>query len=934
MTLSTLQSPTPSVPRSRRVMLPPAYIVVAEWSDAAVLNPDGEVKVMSPQAAKQLVGSKPMILCHARATGGRLDLERFAAADVLELYAFVRPASFAVPTVDGVAQALGLPRAATIADRPEKLAEVCLALLKELTAIPETEAKPLRTLAGSMARARWPWGPSVLTALGGEETETGTYGASSGLRVWTRLPEWEERAPPAPPGNTPISVEDATARLEELLGPKAERRPQQTSFAAAVTQAFQPREQIESPHVVLAEAGTGVGKTLGYVAPASVWAEKNEGAVWLSTFTRNLQRQLNDELDKLCPDPDDKKRRVVIRKGRENYFCLLNYEEAVNRLSTQPADAIVLGLMARWALATTNGDMVGGDLPGWMVELFGREKTMSLADRRGECIYAACAHYQKCFVERTVRRARYADIVVANHALVMVQAAMGGLDDGTRPTRYVFDEGHHIFDSADSAFSAHLSGLEGAELRRWLLGAEDKGSGRARGLKKRAEDLIAEGTSDPDSLLKALDDVLGAARVLPGPGWRNRVKDKQPSGAAEEFLVLVRQQVYARADANSPYSLETETTAPVDGLLEAATALDKKLSHLEVPLKRLIAGFKAKLDTEADTLETAARIRIEALVRTLERRGLMDVVAWRDMLKALHGATPPEFIDWFSIDRAEGYDLDVGLHRHWVDPTLPFARAIADQAHGIAVTSATLLDGSGDVEADWGAAERRIGAPHLGAQLLRNTQASPFDYGKNTLVLVITDVRKDDMAQVAAAFRALFAAAEGGALGLFTSIARLREVHSRIASSLEQAGLPLYAQHVDDMDTGTLVDIFRAEENACLLGTDALREGVDVPGRSLRLLVCDRVPWPRPDILHKARRAFFGKRTYDDSVTRLRLKQAFGRLIRRATDRGVFVLLDPMMPSRLKGAFPADARYERVGLADAVQQVTTFLAEGLDRKLR
>jgi ATP-dependent DNA helicase DinG len=126
------------------------------------------------------------------------------------------------------------------------------------------------------------------------------------------------------------------------------------------------------------------------------------------------------------------------------------------------------------------------------------------------------------------------------------------------------------------------------------------------------------------------------------------------------------------------------------------------------------------------------------------------------------------------------------------------------------------------------------------------------------------------------------------------------------------------------MDTGTLVDIFRAEENACLLGTDALREGVDVPGRSLRLVVCDRVPWPRPDILHKARRTFFGKRIYDDAVTRLRLKQAFGRLIRRASDKGVFVLLDPMMPSRLRGAFPADARYERVGLADAVRQLRTF----------
>lgn len=913
-------------PSLRRTLLPSAHIVVAEWSEAAVLSPEGELRVLPRTAAAQALSGRPLILCHARATAARLSLERPAAADALELFAFVRPARFAVPTVDGLAQALGQPRAKGLEDRPELLAKICLTLLAELAALPEAEARPLRGVAVSMARARWPWGPCVLAALGADAGDDGGYGAGAGLRVWMRLPDWQDRAPPPPPANAPIDPDSVAARLRELLGPDAERRTPQVAFARAVADAFQPRDHADAPRVVLAEAGTGVGKTLGYIAPASVWSEVNAGAVWMSTFTRNLQRQLNDELARLFPDPDEKKRRVVIRKGRENYLCLLNLEEAVGRLGAQPADAIVLGLIARWAAHTEHGDMIGGDLPGWIVELFGRDKTLGLADRRGECIYAACAHFQKCFVERTVRRARHADIVVANHALVMVQAAMGGLDDATRPTRYVFDEGHHIFAAADSAFAAHLSGLEGAELRRWLLGAEDKRAGRARGLKKRAEDLIAAGTAAPDSLRAALDETLAAARVLPGPGWRNRLKDGQPHGAAEAFLALVRQQVYARANANSPYSLETETTPPVPGLLEAAAALDTQLARLEAPLRRLIAGFAAKLDADAATLDTAARGRIEALIRTLERRGLMPVVAWRDMLAALHGATPPEFIDWFSIERNDGHDVDVGLHRHWLDPTLPFARAIADQAHGIAVTSATLLDGSGDAAADWAAAERRIGVPHLGATPTRSSQPSPFDYGANTLVLVVTDVRKDDMAQVAAAFRELFLAAGGGALGLFTSITRLKEVHGRIAETLAHAGLPLYAQHVDEMDTGTLVDIFRAEENACLLGTDALREGVDVPGRSLRLVVCDRVPWPRPDILHKARRAVFGQRTYDDAVTRLRLKQAFGRLIRRATDRGVFVLLDSMMPSRLRGAFPAEARYARVGLAEALRELAAFFS--------
>ena len=130
-------------------------------------------------------------------------------------------------------------------------------------------------------------------------------------------------------------------------------------------------------------------------------------------------------------------------------------------------------------MATTDGDIQGGDLPGWLFELFGAATLLPLADRRGECIHGACQHYQKCFVEHTIRRARTAELVVANHALVMAQAAWGGLDDSAVPTRYVFDEGHHLFDAADSAFSAELSGMETAELRRWLLGAEGRAVARA-----------------------------------------------------------------------------------------------------------------------------------------------------------------------------------------------------------------------------------------------------------------------------------------------------------------------------------------------------------------------------------------------------------------------------------------------------------------------
>ena len=257
-------------------------------------------------------------------------------------------------------------------------------------------------------------------------------------------------------------------------------------------------------------------------------------------------------------------------------------------------------------------------------------------------------------------------------------------------------------------------------------------------------------------------------------------------------------------------------------------------------------------------------------------------------------------------------------------PTRPLAEAVLKPAHGVLVTSATLRGG----ESDWAAAEARTGARHLAGPAARFETASPFDYAANSEVLVVTDIRKGDLPALAGAYARLIEAAEGGTLGLFTAIQRLKAVHARIADRLARAGLPLYAQHVDPIDTGTLVDIFRDDPHASLLGTDALRDGVDVPGHSLRLVVMEGVPWPRPDVLHAARRAAGGGTAYDDRVVRARLAQAFGRLIRRQEDRGMFVLLSAATPSRLLTAFPPGVRVTRLPLAEALLRVRSRLFSG------
>lgn len=926
-------------PTARPILLPDAPALVAGIKTVAWLSADGEIKTLGKaESIEQLHPNKPPIICHSKRFFSRLGVKPFPVYDVLELYAFVRPAQFTLPTPRGVAQVLGLALPDNQDQEAQSLRQSAHVLMSELA--DKKMDSDVESIAWSMHSGGWLWAEMVIAALGGKGRPHGSK-ITSGLAVWDKLPEWDDRPPETSSRNFPVEAVEARAQLIKILGVDAEERPEQAEYAGNVSPAFDARDKSGEPNVVLADAGTGVGKTLGYIAPASVWAEKNDSVVWVSTYTRNLQRQLDSELDRLYPDPDEKNKKVVIRKGRENYFCLLNFSEAVGQLPfSRGSQAIGLGLMARWALMTRDGDMIGGDFPSWLADLVGRSVTIDLSDKRGECTYSACKHYERCFIERTIRRARHARIVVANHALVMVQAAIGTGDEGQLPNRFVFDEGHHILTAADSAFSADLTGYESEDLRRWLLGAESAQYSRSRGLRTRMEDLI----NGDERATSALDAALLAARDLPGPGWRQRLGGGAPIGKTEIFLSFVRQQVYARTNGKgSTYSLETGTENPISGLLNAADNLHASLINLLLPLQSLIQSLMSLLDGEAQTLDTAMRNRIDAIARGIQRRGIDQINAWTSMLKALSNELPGGVVDWFSVERKDGHEIDVGIHRHYIDPTLPFVEMVLCSSHGALITSATLRDCKLEEDSKlreisnvnketeskrgWNGAQIRTGAIHLQRPAILTAVKSPFDYSSNTRVLIVGDVDKANIVQVASAYRELFLASGGGGLGLFTAISRLRAVYEQILAPLDEAGINVMAQHVDTLDTGTLIDIFRAEDDSCLLGTDAVRDGMDVSGRSLRLIVFDRVPWPRPDILHKARRKKFGERTYDETLTRLKLKQAYGRLIRKKTDRGVFVMLDKATPSRLLEAFPREVQVCRLGLKNAIVEIRGFLTE-------
>jgi ATP-dependent DNA helicase DinG len=870
---------------------------------------DGEVREASRGEAIARAAETPHIILNAPLIGQRLGYPELSGLDLLELFAFIHPARFAVPTVAGLSRALELEPPAGEAEAAAALPVIAQGLLAVLADPRWREREGAWTSNATLHRVGWGWAPLIGARLdppeGGERM------------LFARLKQWEESAERPPPRTVVLSASQVRDRLDGLTG-RIEPREGQRAMAESVAQVFAPKPAKGTPNALLAEAGTGIGKTLAYLAPASLWAQESGGTVWVSTFTKALQRQLDAEGPKLFPDREERARRIVIRKGRENYLCLLNLEDALQGAFAGRA-ATLAHLVGRWAAYSKDGDMVGGDLPGWLPSLFRRAGAAALTDRRGECVYAGCPHYRRCFIERAERASREADIVIANHALVMINAARARED---APGRILFDEGHHLFDAADSTFAVTFGGQEAIEMRRWIVGPEGRSRGRRRGLAARLMDVA----SYDEEGARALDCAVEAARALPSDGWLQRIVEGAPFGSVEALLAEVRGMVYARAKAQEAgYGLETELAEPDGALVSQSAAAMQTLEALQKPLAALARRLEAVLGDAPDWLDAQARARVDGAIRGLAWRR-ETLAAWIALLARIGGEADPEFVDWLAVERVDGREYDVAIQRRWLDPTKPLAATVLAPADGVLVTSATLRGGEG-----WNAAEARTGAVHLPAPARQFEADSPFDYAACSEVLIVNDIKQGDVAALSGAYARLIEAANGGTLGLFTAIQRLKAVHARIADRLARAGLPLLAQHVDPIDAGTLVDIFRDDPRASLLGTDALRDGVDVPGESLRLVVMERVPWPRPTVLHAARRMAGGGSAYDDRVVRARLAQAFGRLIRRHGDCGSFVVLSAAFPSRLLSAFPKDVPIRRVPLEVAIARVRERLLSPEER---
>src|SRR6185369_15101476 len=175
---------------------------------------------------------------------------------------------------------------------------------------------------------------------------------------------------------------------------------------------------------------------------------------------------------------------------------------------------------------------------------------------------------------------------------------------------------------------------------------------------------------------RALDAAVEAAKALPSDGWLQRLVEASPFGPVEALLSEVRGMVYARAKAQEAgYGLETELAEPDGALVSQAAASMATLESLQKPLAALGRRLEAVLEDAPDWLDSSARARVDGAIRGLTWRR-ETLAAWIALLARIGGEADPQFVDWLAVERVDGREYDVAIHRRWLDPTRPLAATV------------------------------------------------------------------------------------------------------------------------------------------------------------------------------------------------------------------------------------------------------------------
>jgi predicted DnaQ family exonuclease/DinG family helicase len=681
--------------------------------------------------------------------------------------------------------------------------------------------------------------------------------------------------------------DDEPGVLAGLLGPEGplavafpeyEHREAQQQMLLAVAQTMRRGGRL------VVEAGTGTGKSLAYLLPAAARAVRRGERVVISTYTHTLQEQLMSKdipaLKQWLPWNFE----ACLLKGRPNYISLRRWRRYLAQ-PCQDAEELKFKLKVMvWLHQTITGDRSE-------LRLQGREEVLwaHVGSDPLDCVGIKCTS-EDCFVHRARAEAEQSDLVLVNHALLLADAGTGG--SLLPPYEHlVVDEAHHLEDAATSGLRSEIDGPGLSALLERLASGE---RGRYQGLLHEILSSPRLGTADAD-----LEESIPAAMTAQGRAaalfeaatrWVQPRLPEEPN-RREESVRLV------------PAQREEAEWRPLACLAEdAATAL----SALDAHLRRAVARGREWLGGEEpdQSLRELEIIRGRlAEANQLIRQALLEPDAER--------------IHWFTLQGRTGVlvlrsaPLEVGslLHDH-----------VYGERRSAIFTSASLA-----VAGNFGYFLSRTG---LGAETETLLLPSPFNYLDQALVCLpddMADPESADFEQLIEEVIADLARRLGGrTLALFTSHQQLRDVYTGLKHRSDLDDVLILGQGIDGQRRH-LLRSFEESDHPLLLGTASFWEGIDVPGEHLSCVVIVRLPFPVPTdpvFAARAERLRDPFLQYALPLATLRLKQGFGRLIRRRSDRGAVVILDARIVGRDYGrafleALPPASRYrgplERVG---------------------
>lgn len=668
-----------------------------------------------------------------------------------------------------------------------------------------------------------------------------------------------------------------------------EPRQEQKKMVETVFEAF------ATESVALIEAGTGTGKSLGYLLPACIWAHQTKEKVLVSTHTISLQEQLLEKEIPSLLQAIGVELKVALVKGMQNYLCLRKLEEMEwegNFFSTDVhAEAEKLMQFAK----KSKGGGTRSQLP-FVVSPGCWERVKAESE---SCERQECPHYASCYFFKARREAQDAQVLLVNHHLFALDVAKraASADFGEAAVlpayqRVIVDEAHHLEKVAAELFAQRLS-------RQELLQLLHQPSHEGGGAFKRGCWLILR---DIFSSYKKYHSLQEMAR------WTHTLSVELPAIRGEVveavhrffdvFLAWSALRNAAEVE-DSKWRILPEQRKQLfwqERLLPASEKLQQvlrkfiaSLSSLEMEVKQANPSEKWQEQTKSIQLD------LQGLCRRLEE----SLCFLREFLEEKE----PERVRWLEAER-DGVRL--------VDAHLDLAPFLASYLFGKIPTtvlcSATLTDGKGFafIREKLGLTESLL--PQR--KVMECTVDSPFCYQEQVLLAVPTDIPPPDHPQfVQAAAQSIERAiqvARGQVFVLFTSYGMLQKVAELLGPMLTAQGFTLLQQ--GSRSRQHLLKDFKTGSKSVLFGTDSFWEGVDVVGDALRCVILVKLPFPLPnDPMGQARAEQMKKKDQDpfieDTLPRaiVKFKQGFGRLIRSRYDRGCILCLDTRLLTKSYG---------------------------------